>query len=453
MSKDNKLFVKPKVRFCQTDVDKLRNDGLKSSIDQTNTAQSNKPRIRSIVTLDKPVILIKPKKQCGNQESKNFKSISNVKKTESLGVSSKTFSPCTNQIIPCSIDNSVRAENPKPLSDVNNIQNIQVNSEKTHVSKGSNESPSNAATFSAPLVTPNEISDKVPKLQNCAKRNISKTDCVKDRQEKENDALVTKKGIKNTIKRTVDLKVACCKTKSGPVIFNKEKSNVRSKPSTTSVGPKKLNTKSTTINVMPCHKYGKVTSKSKTSTVQTTVVRDIIGPKIKPYIGPGIQRKKQNDFKIPKTNENAHIRPCTSGEKLARPEYNSIMCTINKLNQLEKQKIVTDMEHLPATYKNLINGKISSALDFPLDEAIYKNLVDLSIDEKQLPSRLTRSRDPEPRQRDAVPVLSHFFTPVSSEEYCTPVCIKPRTPESIDSYSAFRISDKIFEWKDILDHV
>lgn len=97
--------------------------------------------------------------------------------------------------------------------------------------------------------------------------------------------------------------------------------------------------------------------------------------------------------------------------------------------------------------------QISSALDFPLDEAIYKNLVDLSIDEKQLPSRLTRSKDPEPRQRDAIPVLSDFFVPVVSEEYCTSISIKPRTPEIIDNWSAFRISDKIFEWKHILDHV
>ena len=91
-------------------------------------------------------------------------------------------------------------------------------------------------------------------------------------------------------------------------------------------------------------------------------------------------------------------------------------------------------------------------MDFPLDEAVYKDLVDLSIDENQLPSRLTRSKDPEPRQKDVAPVLSDFFTPESTEEYCIPVSIKPRTPETVDSWNAFRISDQINEWKHILNH-
>lgn len=92
-------------------------------------------------------------------------------------------------------------------------------------------------------------------------------------------------------------------------------------------------------------------------------------------------------------------------------------------------------------------------MDFPLDEAIYKNLVDLSVDEKQLPGRLIRSKDPEPRQKDAVPVLSDFFIPVPTEEYCTSISSKPRTPEMTETWNAFRISDKIFEWKYVLDHV
>ena len=86
-------------------------------------------------------------------------------------------------------------------------------------------------------------------------------------------------------------------------------------------------------------------------------------------------------------------------------------------------------------------------------EIIYKNLVDLSIDENQLPSRLTRSKDPEPRQKDVVPILSDFFTPISIDEYCTPVSVKPRSPETIDYWNAFRISDQIYEWKHTLNHI
>lgn len=80
-------------------------------------------------------------------------------------------------------------------------------------------------------------------------------------------------------------------------------------------------------------------------------------------------------------------------------------------------------------------------------------MVDLSIDENQLPSRLTRSKDPEPRQKDVVPILSDFFTPISIDEYCTPVSVKPRSPETIDYWNAFRISDQIYEWKHTLNHI
>ncbi|XP_076184057.1 uncharacterized protein LOC143155329 [Ptiloglossa arizonensis] len=455
MSKDSKFFVRPKVRFCQTDAGKLKKEELKPSTDKKSTGQSNKPKIISVVTLDKPVILLKSNKiSSKDQENKNVKSTNTAQKTESLTLCSNTFSPCTDQITSISNDNLVKTENLKPLSDVNNIQNIKINSEETDASSVSNKSSNNAVVISSVSpVAQNDVLNKVPKFQNCVKTKVLKRDGMKAKRGKENDALVAKKDIKNTTKRTSDLKVTHCKSKSCSTTSNERKSNVTSKPCTASVGSKKLNAKFIPTNVMPCHKYSKVASNIKTSSVKKTVIRDIIGPKIKPYIGPGVQRKKQNDFRIPKMNENACVKPCTSGEKLARPEYNSIMNTINKLNEIKKQKVVTDIEHLPATYKNLVNAKIFSALDFPLDEAVYKNLVDLSIDEKQLPSRLTRSKDPEPRQRDTVPVLSHFFTPVSTEEYCTPVSIKPRTPETIHSWSAFKISDKIFEWKDILDHV
>lgn len=97
--------------------------------------------------------------------------------------------------------------------------------------------------------------------------------------------------------------------------------------------------------------------------------------------------------------------------------------------------------------------QVSTGLDFPLDEIVYKNLVDLSINDNQLPSRLIRSKDPEPRQKDVVPKLSDFFTPVSIDEYCTPVSIKPRSVETIDNWSAFRISDQICEWKQNLDFI
>ncbi|KAK1118049.1 hypothetical protein K0M31_015496 [Melipona bicolor] len=175
-----------------------------------------------------------------------------------------------------------------------------------------------------------------------------------------------------------------------------KKCNVTNKKSSSITTKKNLNSKP--VDVMPCYKYNKVASKIKTPIVKKVMIRNIIGSKIQPNIGPGVSRSQPDNLRILKTDGNIHTKPITSGEKLAKPEYNSI---------------------------------------------IYEN---------QLPSRLTRSKDPEPRQKDIVPVLSDFFTPESTEEYCIPVSIKPRTPETVDSWNAFRISDQINEWKHILNH-
>lgn len=87
-----------------------------------------------------------------------------------------------------------------------------------------------------------------------------------------------------------------------------------------------------------------------------------------------------------------------------------------------------------------------------MNEAIYKNLVDLSIDEKQFPSKIMRSKDPQPRQKDLVPKLSDFFVPEFVDEYYTPMFVKSKNSDLIENWNAFRISDKICEWKDSMDN-
>lgn len=94
---------------------------------------------------------------------------------------------------------------------------------------------------------------------------------------------------------------------------------------------------------------------------------------------------------------------------------------------------------------------MSSALDFPASQPVFRNLVDISINENQLPMRMTRSKDPEPRQKDLVPNLSDFFTPQYCEEYTEACQIRPRTPELLDNWSAFMISDRLNSWKNRLD--
>ncbi|XP_033330813.2 uncharacterized protein LOC117222898 [Megalopta genalis] len=428
MSANTKCFVRPKVRFCQTDVDKSKE--LKNSVDGSNSNRLNKPKIRNIVTLDKPVIVLKSNQAFNDLDTKETKSVNCTQKTEFLG--------CDDEIPFCA-HTSGKTENQRPLNDADNSVNTKVCFEENDKLKKTNTS----------LATLQEKeSNKILKSQNSVKTDIKKMDYTTDKKGKENNALFTKKGTNNTVKNSSHIKVAQCKIKPCPSNGNKKVNSA--KPSRVSLTSDKVKP---VVNVMPCYKYNTTASKIKAFPVKKTMVRDIVGPKIKPYVGPGVPRKNQDILRIAKIKDIAHIKPCTSGEKLARPEYNSVMCTINKLNETKKQKVVVDLEHLPPIYKNLINGKISSALDFPLDEAIYKNLVNLSVDEKQLPSRLTRSKDPEPRQRDVVPILSDFFLPEPTEEYCTPVSIKPIGPEAVDSWSAFRINDKIFEWKHSLDHL
>lgn len=99
----------------------------------------------------------------------------------------------------------------------------------------------------------------------------------------------------------------------------------------------------------------------------------------------------------------------------------------------------------------LLFHQVSSALDFGANEAIYRDLIDLSIDEKQLPTRMTRSKDPEPRQRDITPKLSDFFVPTNDDEFRRAVLVRPPSPRVLDTWNPYKISDRIFSWKESLD--
>ncbi|XP_043484294.1 uncharacterized protein LOC122512492 [Leptopilina heterotoma] len=206
--------------------------------------------------------------------------------------------------------------------------------------------------------------------------------------------------------------------------------------------------------VMPCLK-SKVKANGKYSPMKKTVLRNIsVKPKSKFFVTPGVSRPSRKELNFNSNDENGGMENGKfRGEKLSKPEYNSIMNTINKLKEVQKENIITDVEHLPPIYKSLVNGKVAHSLDFPPDEIIFKNLINLSIDETELPTRFTRSKDPEPRQRDAIPKLSDFFHPKYADEYCTAVCVKPRNSEQTENWNAFRVSDKIRSWKWNMDFV
>ncbi|KOC67276.1 hypothetical protein WH47_00146 [Habropoda laboriosa] len=427
MSENKKFVARPKVRFSQTDAEELVTGGLKNSNDQKNVKQSSTPRITSIVALVKPVRLVNLKGTRANCEDKDSKVIDNTQNANSSTLCANTLPTCTIQSSSSLNKNSVKTENHIPLNDANNIQNIKKNVKEIDTPQTSAKSINDDITVpTASSIKQSENVHKILKPKNYVTTNPLKRDSTKNA---------------DILKHKARICSAGTSTKK-PIVANKTSISGTTK--------KNVNSKSA-VGIMPCYKH-KVTVKIKSSPVKKTMIRDIIGSKIKPCIGPGVSHTKLDDLKILKTDESTHVKSIVSGEILGRPEYNSIMCTINKLNEIKKQKVVTDVEHLPAAYKNVISGKVSTALDFPLDEAIYKNLVDLSIDENQLPNRLTRSKDPEPRQKDIVPVLSDFFTPAPTEEYCTAVSTKPRTPEIVDTSNPFRISDQICKWKYRLDN-
>lgn len=430
MSGGGKFFGKPKVRFSQSDNKELANEGSR------DVERTSKPRILSNVEFVKNVRIMKSNESPPNSASNDPKIINNADGTSSSAVSSRIIR--TSRALS-------EGENHTPLNDADNIQNIKSNC-KNFDAPRTNSSVSDTVISVAPLAERDRKTDKSvkPVKENS---NLAR----KDKGGKENKTGAIKKTVKGSAKRCSESEILKHKARLSSVNASTKNANLSNKTPVPLIKSKK-HVIPKSVDVMPCYKY-KSPKKLKAPAVKKTVIRNIVGPKIRPYVGPGVVHEKECDINFLHSDENINVKPVISGDKLARPEYNSIMCTINKLNEVKKQRIVPDIDHLPSTYKNLINEKVSSALDFPLDEVVYKNLVDLSIDDNQLPIRLTRSKDPEPRQRDAVPVLSDFFTPVPSEEYRAAVFTKPRIAEPANSWNAFRISDQIFEWKHILDHV
>lgn len=290
------------------------------STDEKNIKKLNKPKIISIIKVDKPIKLMKLNEKSGN-ENKN----TNV------------------------VDNHV------PLNDASNIQNIKENFKEVDMPKNSIKSLSDNIIISATSIQQNENKSKTfksEKYEKTKEANVSKKNCMKSTKEKENKITIDKKKVKSVTIKSPNLDILKHKNRLYSSSTNTKKLNATNKKSI-SVTTKK-NSKPI-VGVMPCYKYKKVESKTP---VKKTVIRDIIGSKIKPCINPGIEKTADN-LKFLEIDENIQtVKPLICGKELAKPEYNSIMYTISKLNELKKQKVITDIEHLPASYKNLISGKV-----------------------------------------------------------------------------------------------
>lgn len=106
------------------------------------------------------------------------------------------------------------------------------------------------------------------------------------------------------------------------------------------------------LGLMPCMK--KKVEEPKLSKTRVKVLRNVGRPIPSVFVGPGVSR----DRGLAECEEGETRKDGGAGDHLRRPEYNSIVCTIRKLEEARKKKVVGNFESLPGVYKEIINGKV-----------------------------------------------------------------------------------------------
>ncbi|XP_003425823.1 uncharacterized protein LOC100677952 [Nasonia vitripennis] len=214
---------------------------------------------------------------------------------------------------------------------------------------------------------------------------------------------------------------------------------------------KKIGSKSAKpMQLMPCAKFklahssnkNNIINKKSQTQVKKSTVFHVMGNNNNVSVEAGMLHNNNSHANIVHKD-----RGILSTDLLSRPEYNSMIAVMKRLKDIEKEKLVKDIEHLPKTYQNFVSEKVTAALNFSPYEAVYKDLIDLSIDDDKLPTGLMRSKDPEPRDKDIVPKLSDFYNPKCTEQYFTAVTPKPLNPINLNTFNAFTISNKVSTWK------
>ncbi|KYN33320.1 hypothetical protein ALC56_12031 [Trachymyrmex septentrionalis] len=434
MTDNINVISRPKVRFCQFS-DNMRNkiETVEDSKQQSGL-QTSGLRIKEIVTLKKPIRIVHPKKFaniCNKDTSSNNIGTLSHHCTTSGNVRNMFLSNKNTPKVKSTI-----------LSDANDIRNTK-NSSKM-LQRQNKSSQDDVLKDNAKNVRQNGKENK-DKLSNKSVSNKNISDKTTGNFQHSVQS-VTREKFKLPVDNIHIPKVNIQDFKTSKMTKSQSASSIIRKTRNSMI-------EGIILNAKPVSSHYKTMTKNKISPVKKIVSRNVSGPKIKTSVG-SVFRKEQTDPKTSDTNERCIIAlDVTTVQDLTQPEYNSIMCTVNKLKELKQQKIVGDINHLPFALKSFLNGKISAALDFPLDETLYKNLIDLSIDEKQLPSTITRSKDPEPRQKDIVPQLSHFFIPEDVKEICEAVHVKLRASKIDNNWNAFKISNRILEWKYSIDDI
>lgn len=351
-----KVISKPKVRFSQCSDNEKQKQGEKAveSCRQDRVAapkRANGPKIRSIVTLKRPVRIVDPNKPIDTSDANvcpnNRETVASTRHDAAASKSTRetfSFKKNVSKVETSRILRNVNAKNTNPK--------VSRSDKIVHVRDGVSE---NRKTSQQKGKENKDVALK----KTVPNKNISKTRMVRSHSAqlamcKKMQHLAS--DIVAPVASTVDPKDSrMMKTQSVPNLGRKttiQTSNVRV------LGAKK----SIVSGLIPCHKYIDV-AKSKTP-VKKIVLHNATSSGIKATVGPGIQRsKRRDDAKASDSNKKSAIASDKftfgiTAEKLAQPQYNSIKCTTNKLAELKRQKIVTDIDHLPPIQKNFVNEKV-----------------------------------------------------------------------------------------------
>lgn len=378
MSEKSKSFSRPKVRFSQ------------KSLSPENTTDTPRlfhgPKIRDIITLKKPVIMIRPKEKTDtvkvvDHSKKEPASISTrkttkdsspskepvntidqlQKQTDSLKISSDK--PDLNVKIPGAVESvgsklssskSSKSGAIPTITIVEKTSQVVANVLQTH--SKSSKLPGNKEN----VVKSNSLNNITSKLKN----NKVASDPIRRRSEnKENTA--------RKISSSRSIKVTPSKPESA--VKSAKSLTVLSKSAPTK-SPKRIinSSKRTTVlcrepkipvaGTMACMKSRRNPHKSP---ARKSVVRNraVAPPNI--YVGPGVLKTQSaSSSRSPDAKELYKKPDVFSSNKLIKPEYNSIVSTMKKMEKTKKEKVATDIDSLPATYKNLIMEKVKKKKTF-----------------------------------------------------------------------------------------
>lgn len=353
-----KYIARPKVRFSETSES---NDDSASS----SRATSSRLRIRSIENVKKPFKLVREVR-----DSLNLKSAGESVKTSAGQVKPKVK---LNQPIDLANSNSSKIEsNKENITTDKQTKNGAVKKSPAGLSvkKSSDHSKEmekiTKILDSVSIKTPREL--KPTKVSNLPKKTV-----------KNSETKIAKPNLSN-----LNQKVGSSQSKIHGNLLKAPKNQLKPPGQQFKVpGPYKPSITSTKTPAVPAKSSGIQSKAPKVSTlpklqsksvaqirkpsaqapkpqIKVTTARNksIARPNV--YVGPGVLKTHVTRSLPAVSGPKADISAINSAAsaKLHRPEYNSIVNTIKRIEKSKNEKIVTDFEHLPDPYKNLVVRKV-----------------------------------------------------------------------------------------------